>query len=149
AIDLDENVIELLADKFLNKLSAKEWAVKALERGFDSKNLRILASMLPANSASERYDIERRAFEELGWNIYAPYVYMIQWARRVAKEMLSGKMDPTKGSKELYRILCAIDAHFELSAWYSIDESLWSLDHHKKTGKKDHFFVGHDELESA
>jgi hypothetical protein len=148
AIDLDENVAELLADKFLNKLAATEWAIKALERGFDSKNLRILASMQPIDSAYEIRERQRLALAELGWNIYAPYVYMIQWARRIAKDILSGKTDPMKGSAELYLILRSIDALFELSAWYSIDECLSSQAYFRKTGNKDYFYLPDNELKS-
>ena len=124
AVELDENIAELLTNRFLNKLSATEWAVKALERGFDSRNLRVLASMLSIDAASEIEEKERLSLAELGWDRYLPYVYMIQWARRIAKRILSGEIDPKTGSAELYLILRAIDAHFELGAWYSIDDLL-------------------------
>jgi hypothetical protein len=149
SVDLNEDTLELLADKFLNKLPANDWAIKALERGFDSKNLRILASMLPIDSTYEINEREQMALAELGWDSVPAYLYMIQWARSIAKEILSDKTDPIKASEELYRILCSADAHFELGAWYSIDESLWSLAYFKKTGERDSFFLTEEAILSA
>src|SRR5205085_7539307 len=51
-----------------------------------------------------------------------------------------------KVSNQLYQILGTVDAHFELGAWYGIDESIYSLNYYKKTGKTDHFFLSEDEL---
>jgi hypothetical protein len=131
AIDLDENVAELLADRYLNKLPANEWAIKALEHAFDSRNLRILASMHGVDSPYEMNAKERLALAELGWDKHPPYVFMITWARRLAKQILRGVIEPRRGSAELYTILYTINAHFELGAWYAIDDL---LDHNDYKG---------------
>ena len=125
SIEIDDNVAEVLADRLLNKQSATDWGIKCLELGFDSKNLRILASMLPIDPPSELDEKRRLAIEELGWNRIPTYVYMMRYARNIAKNILADRRDAFEGSGELHQILCTIDASWELGAWYSLEDRLY------------------------
>ncbi len=41
---MNDEATKLLAEQFLGKTDVSDWAIKCLEKGFDSKSLRILAS---------------------------------------------------------------------------------------------------------
>ena len=142
-MQIDDKTARLLAERHFNKEPTNDWAIKCLEQGYDSPRLRIVAGMSSAYSPSE-FDAElKRALLELGWAEIPPYVYLMQYARILADEIVNGKTDAIEGSSEIYKILQATDAHAELGAWYEIDEMIWDQKYYEKTGEKGYFYIGH------
>jgi hypothetical protein len=139
-IDIDDKVARLLAERHFSKDPANDWAIKCLEDGYDSRSLRMLASMSPMNSPSEYDDRLRLALEELDWANIPPYVYLMRYARILAEGIVADKSDPIEGSREIYKILQATDGHSELGAWYDIDEMISAEHHFTKTGETTYYY---------
>lgn len=51
---MNYQTVKLLAERFLKKENISDWAIKCLERGFDSKSLRMLAATNDYDSPSEK-----------------------------------------------------------------------------------------------
>jgi hypothetical protein len=51
---MNDEVLKLLAELFFQKESLPDWAIRCLEKSFDSKNLRMLASMNKSDLSSSR-----------------------------------------------------------------------------------------------
>lgn len=111
-----------------------------LEAGFDSKHLRMLAATSPNDWPSMTDEIERKARAELGWDEIPRYVYLLEYARLLASDILNGRVDNKVASRRIYDLMREADLFDELSGWYEIDEMLYSLEHFERTGNKDHFY---------
>jgi hypothetical protein len=142
----DENISVMMAERHLGKISAMDWAIKGLELGYDSKSLRMLASMLPTDPASVVDDAYNRTLSELGWSDLHPYVFLLAYARFVADCILQGKIDPIEGSRDIYQVLQSTDHHNELHGWYDIDEMIFSQSYYEKTGEKGYYYRSSEEL---
>lgn len=135
-----------MAERHLGKLSMPDLAFRALELGYDSKSLRMLAATLPSEPSSVIEDLYRRSVNELGWAEIRSDEYLIEYAKFVARGILADRIDAILGSKDLHRILYETDQDPLLHAWYDIDEMIFSQDFEKKTGEKGYFYRPNDEI---
>jgi len=145
-VDIDDRIARLLAERHFANEPARDWAIRCLEAGYDSRSLRMLAGMSQSYAPSEIDEKLDLALKELGWADIPPYVYLIGYARIIAKEILEDKIDPMMGSYEMYKVLVATDSYSELNAWYDIDEMIWDQTHFGNTGKKGYYYRERDQL---
>lgn len=131
---------------FFQRESTPDWAIRCLEKGFDSKSLRMLASMNEANSASELSEYMNRSLRELGWDEIEKQTYLMRRAEILAEEIVKDETEPIKASREIYQILINLDYPSRLHGWYEIDEMIWDYEHFVKTGEKYYFYRPKEEL---
>jgi hypothetical protein len=114
---------KLLADWTLGHLTgdqAVDWAVKALEAGFDSPSLRILAG-LDVGRQVHLFEAEQyleKSFAELDLEIPDRDLVLWNYANEIASEIASGRLDPELGIDEMHRKVVDPLGHPEsLRAW--------------------------------
>src|SRR5262245_52555041 len=125
----DQEVIRLLSELFLQKLETPDWAIKVLEQGFDSKSLRMLASMTTFDSPVEKDGLVKRSIEELGWEVVDFPECLLSYSRVIAKDIVDKHIEPVDGAEIIYSILVKLDYPSELDGWNMIDESVWGYRH--------------------
>jgi len=145
-LETNDAIVRLLGVIFLKKQNLPDWAIAALEYGFDSRSLRMLASMNDRDSASELHDYLNRAMIELGWNDLSRPKLLLRYSQFIAVEIIEDKVDPLIASRVIYEILVDLDSPWELMDWYEIDEMIWCHEYFIKTGEKDYYFRERDEL---
>ncbi len=144
---MDKKIVKLLVGRYYHDEDISEWAIKCLEQGYDSKSLRILASMpesLYASSETDEYF--RRSLEELGWKKIEPAVYLIQYAKILAEDIVKDKTDSIKTARDVYAIFRDLDYPSELHAWFELDEMIWDYEYFIKTGTKGYYFRTKEQL---
>ena len=142
---MDDEITKLLAEKYF-KEDINDWAIKCLERGYDSKSLRILASMSKCDSDSELDNYFQRSLKELGWNKIEKQDYLMSYAKILAREIIEEKSDPIKASRKIYQILVDLDYPTELHGWFEIDEMIYDYKYFLKTRKQGYYFLPKAEL---
>ena len=143
---MTDEVAKLLAELFFTKETVSDWAIKCLEKGFDSKSLRILASMSKFDSSSELDTYLQRSLKELGWEKIERQEYLMRYAEILAQEIVADKIDPIKASREIYQILINLDFPSELTTWFEIDEMIWAYEYFLETGDKSYFYRDKEQL---
>ncbi len=143
---MKDEIAKLLAERFLGKQNVFDWAIKCLEKGFDSKGLRMLASMNKFHSAAELDDFFQRALKELGWENIGEENFLMRYAEILAQEIIENKIDPIKASRDIYQILSDLDYPPELNGWYEIDEMIWDYEYFLKTGEQGYWFRPKEQL---
>ena len=123
---MTRETIRLLADKYLG-LSTHEqfvdWAISSLETGFDTKSIRILASLQKPLFPTEVENYFYRSLKELGWNLPEPKKCVIEYAYLIAEDILSGKILPVLGCHRIYDAMIFLDCPSKMAAWtYLYDE---------------------------
>ena len=142
---MNNEIAKLLAERHFKIDDINDWAIKCLEKGYDSKSLRILASMSKWDSDSELGNYYERSLKELGWN-QIEEDYLMSYARMIAGEIIEEKTDPIKAARKIYQILVDLDYPAELQAWHKIDEIIWDFEHFVKTGEKYYFYHPKEKL---
>ena len=143
---VNEDIVRVLAERFLKKENISDWAIKCLEKGFDSKSLRILAATNNFDPPSQSDEYFNRALEELNWNDIELQDYLVKYAKILATEIIENKVDPIIASRDIFQILIDLDYPPELQAWQEIDEMIWAYEYFLKTGEQDYFYRPKDEL---
>lgn len=143
---MNDEVAKLLAERYFRKEDVPDWAIKCLEKEYDSKSLRILASMSKWDSASELDDYLQRSLKELNWDKIERQDYLMKYAEILAQEIIEDKIDPIKAAREIYQIHIDLDYSSELHGWHEIDEMIWDYEHFLKTGEKYYFYRPKEEL---
>jgi hypothetical protein len=143
---MSNEVAKLLAELFFRKETVSDWAIKCLEKGYDSRSLRILASMNSSDSASEFDQYLKRSLKELGWEKIDRQDFLIRYAKILAKGIIKGKADPIDASRDIYQILKNLDYPSELHGWYAIDDMIWDYEYFLKTGEQGYWFHSKEEL---
>jgi len=144
---MNDEIIKLLTERYYHDQDISEWAIKCLEKGYDSKSLRILASMPESlYSSSETDDYLKRALKELDWDNIEPEHYLMRYAKILAKEIIENQIDPIKASRGIYQILIDLEYPSELHGWYEIDEMIWDQEYFLKIGNKGYFYHPKEEL---
>lgn len=118
---------KMLARRYLGSATCEDyvdWAVACLESNLDSKNIRILASLGKPLYPSEVEDYFKRSLKDLGWTLPEPSDCLVDYARSVAQEILSGDIPPREGCRSIYHIAVALDYPPELMGWFFLDEGL-------------------------
>lgn len=138
---VNDEIVKLLAERFLNKEHVSAWAIKCLEKGFDSKSLRMLASMSDRFiSPFELDEYFERTVKELGWDKFERNKILLEYTKILAEEIIKEKTDAIEASREIYLIHVNLHYPAELSAWFEIDEMIWEYDSSLKTGKTGGYF---------
>ncbi len=143
---MDDEIVRLLAERPLGKDSLSDWAVKCLEKGFDSYSLRILASMNSSYSPSELDDYLKRSLKELGWDKIEKQEYLLRYAEILAQEIIEDKVDPVEAALEINDILKDLEYPSELQEFTDIDEMICDYEYFLKTGKTGYYFRPKEEL---
>jgi hypothetical protein len=143
---MSDEIAKLLAERFLNKEYVSDWAIKCLEKGFDSKSLRMLAATNNLDAPSQTDEYFNRALRELGWDKIEIHDYLMQYAKILSREIVEDKTDPIKASREIYQILMDLDYPSELHAWFDFDEMISDYEEFLKTGRKYYFYRPKEEL---
>jgi hypothetical protein len=144
----DEKVVRLLSELFLKKTESPDWAVKVLERGFDSRSLRMLASMKTFDSPVEKDDFLGRSLRELNWDKININECLLSYSRIIAKDIIEDRLDPIEGAQEIYTIVTTLNYPSELQGWNMIDEGIWGFKRFLETGKTSYFFNTKKQLDS-
>lgn len=143
---MNDEIIKFLASNHWRQEELPDWAIRCLEAGFDSKSLRILASMSKANSSSELQDYLQRSLNELGWDKIDKEIYLMRYAEILAKRILENDVDPIEASKEIYQILLDLDYPERLQGWFDVDEMIYAYEYFLETGKQEYYYRPKDEL---
>lgn len=143
---MNDEIVRFLAEHPWQKEELPDWAIRCLESGYDSKSLRILASMSKWDSASELDTYFQRSLKELGWDKIERQDYLMRYAEILAGEIVENKTDPIKASQSIYRILVDLDYPPELHGWFEIDEIICDYEYFLKTGKQGYFYHPKEKL---
>ncbi len=145
---MKDEVLKLLAERFLGKINVSDWVVNCFEKGFDSKSLRMLASMNKFDSAAELDNFFQRALNELGWDNIGEEDFLMRYAEILSQEIVENKIDPIKASRDIYQILRDLNYPPELHGWYETDEMIWDYEYFLKTGEQGYWFRPKEQLVS-
>lgn len=118
---------KILAERHLGSATSEDfvdWAVACLESNLDSKNIRILASLRKPLYSSEVDDYFNRSLKDLGWTMPEPRECLLEYARSIAKQIVSGDLPPLEGCRKIYDVVVALQYPRELMAWLYLDEGL-------------------------
>lgn len=143
---MNDEIVKFLAEYHWREEELPNWAIRCLEKGYDSKSLRILASMSKRDSASELDTYLQRSLKELGWDKIEKQDYLMRYAKILAREIIENKTDPIKASQTIYKIWVDLDYPQELYDWIEIDEIICDYEHFLKTGEKGYFYRPKEEL---
>lgn len=143
---MNEEIAKLLAERFLKKEDISDWAVKYLEKGFDSKSLRMLAATNNLDSPSQLDDYFNRVLKELDWDKIEPQNYLMEYAEILSREIIEDKINPIKASQTIYQILLSLNYPPRLQGWFDIDEMIWDYEHFVESGNKGYFFRPKEEM---
>lgn len=117
---MNEETVKFFAKYQFGDVSAKDfsdWAIDCLEKGIDSKNIRILASMFNAQSVSEIEDYFFRSLSDLNWKLPAKEDFLPQYTNLIAKQILNKEIDAVSGCHEIYKVYRTLDYKKELRDW--------------------------------
>lgn len=107
-----------------NGAEAAEWALATLETR-DTVGLRILAGMGEPWDEGEVDRYLDRALSELGLERPPPDVLARAYARRFAEDIISGRVGPLDGARNLYEFWQALRMSPEfLEQWNGIDDAI-------------------------
>ncbi|MEO8074625.1 MAG: hypothetical protein ABI686_15425 [Acidobacteriota bacterium] len=144
---MNDEIVKLLAERYYHDEDISDWAIKCLEKEYDSRSLRMLASMpesLYSSSETEQYF--RRVLEELSWDQIKTEEYLMRYAKILAGEIIENKIDPIKASRDIYAVFQDLDYPSELHDWHTLNEMVWDYDYFLKTGTKGHWFRSKEQL---
>jgi hypothetical protein len=100
-----------------------DWAVSCLEKGLDTKHLRILASMFDVDSFSEIERDFRKSLAELGWNFpLKEDSLLIDYSRLIAKQIVENKIEPYTGCRQIYLLFYELNGCEQLRNWMWLKE---------------------------
>src|SRR5262249_40999699 len=117
----------ILAERYLGSATYEDyidWAVKCLESGIDSKNIRILAALQRPLYSSEVEDYFKKSLNDLGWKLPSRRECLLAYARSLAEQILSGDISPLDGCSKIYKVVVALQYPREMMSWVYLDEGL-------------------------
>ena len=118
---------EILFKKFTDTAILEdyvEWALSELEAGVDTPNLCILAGL---TKPLYWWDLEHhfdKTLDELKVILPQREHFLLQCARKIAGEIVSGSIAPVAGCHKIYKIFLVLEYPSELSNWLYLDEEL-------------------------
>lgn len=143
---MNDEIVKFLAEHHWSKEEPPDWAIRCLEKGFDSKSLRMLASMSKWDSSFELGEYFQRSLKELGWDKIEKRDYLMRYSKILAQEIIENKIDPIKASKNIYQILIELEYPSELHGWFDLDEMIYDYEYFLKTGKTANYYLPKAEL---
>ena len=107
---MDRETNDLIARQYLSERNLgsveprefSDWAVDELEKGRDSRDLRILASEFDATSFSDIERHFRASIAELGWTYPDENMATKAYAESIMQKIVDGGIEPYEGCRELY-----------------------------------------------
>lgn len=121
----DPLLIELLAVGIFTGDDLRTWAVYALEIGYDSPSLRILAGLFSPTWLSEAKPYFDRAIAELGITIPDDEGLLREYLKVVAQKIVEEEISPGIGTGLIYsRVLTPLGHPEDLRGWYFLWEGL-------------------------
>lgn len=148
---MNDKIVKLLAKldlQIIGKDESVNWAISCLESGYDSKSLRMLASMNNSFSSSEIDAYLNRSLQELGWDKFEQEDYLMKFAEITAQETLDGKIKDFVAAQYIYTILKKLNYPPRLGGWFEIDEMIWAYNYFIETGEKGYFYRDKSEIET-
>src|ERR1044072_4285643 len=124
---MDFKTNKLLAESHMGVATSEDyvrWAVACLESDMDSKNIRILASLYKPLYSSEVDHYFRGCFHDLGWTMSERGQCLLNYARDLAQQIVSGELSPQDGCRNMYHIAATLNYPQELMTWVYLDENL-------------------------
>lgn len=124
---MNEATKQFFVKLYLQRASSEdyiEWAIACLEDNYDSKNLRMLASM---EKQSYSYEVEekfRRALSELSWKYPNEKETLENHVKDLAKAIVSDEINPADGCHKIYNVVDFLDYPKELYSWSYLDKGL-------------------------
>jgi hypothetical protein len=106
-----------------------DWAGELLTQGYDSRHLRILASLGRSASYFEADDYFLRCLKELQITEPAPESAVPLYACDLAQQIIGGQITSKDGVQALYLLCQTTDYAPDFVIWYELDEALDSLLH--------------------
>jgi hypothetical protein len=134
---MDFKTNKLLAESHMGVVTSEDyvrWAVACLESDMDSKNIRILASLQKPLYSSEVDHYFRLCLKDLGWTMPERRECLLNYARDLAQQIVSGDLSPEDGCRKIYRIASALNYPQELMPWVYFDENLNPSTYHELEG---------------
>lgn len=117
---MNNETIKLFAKYCFGEASARDfsdWAINCLENGFDSKNIRILASMFNAQYLSEIEPYFIRVLDDLNRDYPKEEIHLLEYAKLIAKQILNKEISAVEGCNEIYKVYRNLDYEPELADW--------------------------------
>ena len=116
-----ESTVEVLVANHFGGISTADladWAIGALEQGFDSPGLRMLASFRPDEPLSDAWPYFARALRELGYAPPDEETLLRQYSRRLARHILEGALTAAEGVELMHsRVLTPLNHPSDLENW--------------------------------
>jgi len=147
---LQETTYYLIGKQIFTHIDSKDyvdWAVYALENGFDSENIRILAGLDSADT-EDRIKYFNKSIEDL--NLIFPTdktVILSDFTKSLANNVIDGKVKPQEGLRIMLDIVVASDYDSRFVQFMDLDED---FDYVKYSGKalfnSDVTMDNHDEM---
>lgn len=95
-----------------------DWAISCLEDGFDSKSLRLLAGMNKTHSIKADFEeLFRHSLLELDWRYLDKKESLFDYAKEIAKQILSNKIESVEAVEKIYKVYVQLDYPDELEMW--------------------------------
>lgn len=124
---LDEITFEILAEKALTQFDGKKlvyWAVSALELGYESENLCILAG-LDHEDTEEREEYFWKSIEDLKLDVEKTEDELIEkYAMTIANKAIKKEIGIDYAFSQMRKIVSATEYDRRYIAFYEIDEDL-------------------------
>lgn len=110
--------LKLNLEQWISGSEYVDWAFTCLEEGFDSKSLRLLAGFDKNHPYKADFDeLFRLALKELGWRYLTDKEVLLNYAKSLAKQILSGDIDPVEGVERVNSIYIQLGFPEELEYW--------------------------------
>ena len=89
-------IIAQYQEKMIDEKALSVWAVRNLEKGIESESLILLAG-LTKSELLEASDLLKKAVLELGYSWPSEHQINLAYAKIIASQILSGKIQPNEG----------------------------------------------------
>ncbi len=122
---MNESTKQLFARIYLDKITSDnfvDWAMGCLEKGLDTKNLRMLAASEKPYYSNEIEIRFNKALNELGWQKPTKEESLFSLTKEFADKINSGIISPTEGLRDIYLISLELNHPSELRNWLWLDE---------------------------
>jgi hypothetical protein len=126
-MDIQQEVYYILGQRLLNEFDSKtmvEWAVNAMQAGYDSESLAILAGS-DHDTTEEREIYFWKSVQELNINTTREESLLINdYAEYVAKSVINNQITPASGLRKMLNICISYGYDSRYMPFYEIDEDL-------------------------
>jgi RNase P subunit RPR2 len=127
---IEEITLEILAERALTQFDSKklvDWAVNALELGFESENIFILAG-LDFDTTEDREEYFSKSIDDLKLEIEKDEDKLIEkYALTIANKAIKKQISVDFAFSQMLKIVLASKYDYRYIAFYEIDEDLDSL----------------------